>query len=76
MYLIINKVKGYSEEVSGNKYFALVPNNENKEIIKKDEELCSKIKDQIRTKTHNSVDYDEKNIQIKFNSDDYLPLTK
>ena len=69
-------MKGYFEEVSGNKYFTLVPNNENKEIIKKDEELCNKIKDQIRTKTHNSVDYDEKNIQIKFNSDDYLPLTK
>ena len=69
-------MKGYFEEVSGNKYFTLVPNNENKEIIKKDEELCSKIKDQIRTKIRNSVDYDEKNIQIKFNSDDYLPLTK
>ena len=34
LYLIFNKVNGYFEEINGNKYLTLVPNNENKEIVK------------------------------------------
>ena len=30
LYLIINKVNGYFEQINGNKYLALVLNNENK----------------------------------------------
>ena len=36
----------------------------------------SKIRDSIRSVTKNSVDYDEKCMKIKFNSDDELPLNK
>ena len=54
----------------------LVPNNESKEKIKKYEELWSKIRDLIRSITKNLDDYDEKYMQIKFNSDDELPLNK
>ena len=54
----------------------LVPNNEGKEKIKKYEELWSKIRDLIRSITKNLDDYDEKYMQIKFNSDDELPLNK
>ena len=54
----------------------LVPNNESKEIIKKYEELWSKIKNQIKTITNNSSDYDEKYIKIKFNLDDDSSLNK
>ena len=32
---IFNKVNGYFEEINGYKYLTLVPNNENKEKIKK-----------------------------------------
>ena len=35
LYLIFNKVNGYFEEIKGNKYLMLVPNNESKEKIKK-----------------------------------------
>ena len=35
LYLIINEVNGYSEEMNGNKYFTLVPTNGTKEKIKK-----------------------------------------
>ena len=35
LYLIINKVNGYFEEINGNKYLTLVPTNESKKIIKK-----------------------------------------
>ena len=39
MYLIFNKVHGYSEEIYGNKYLMVVPTTINKEKIKKYEEL-------------------------------------
>ena len=33
LYLIINKVKGYFEEINGNKSLTMVPTNESKEKI-------------------------------------------
>ena len=48
LYLAINKINGYLEEIYGNKYLTLVPTNENKEKIKKYEELWNKIRDFIR----------------------------
>ena len=48
LYVIFNKVNGHFEEINGNKYLTLVPNNESKEKIKKYEELWSKMKDSIR----------------------------
>ena len=38
--------------------------------------MWSKIRDLIRLIIKNSVDYDEKYMKIKFNSDDGLPLNK
>ena len=35
LYLIINKVNGYFKKINKNKYFAVVPNNESKQIINK-----------------------------------------
>ena len=66
----------YFEEISRNKYLPLAPTNENKEKIKKFEELWIKIRDLIRSITKNSDDYDEKYMKIKFNLDDELPLNK
>ena len=40
------------------------------------EELWSKIRDLIKSISKNSDDYDEKYMEIKFNSDDKLPLNK
>ena len=51
----------------------LVPTNESKKIIKKFEELWSKIRDLIRSVSKISDDYDEKYMKIKF---DNLPLNK
>ena len=76
LYLFINNVNGYFEEISKSKYLTLVPTNESKEKTKKYKELCSKIRELIRSITENSDDYDEKYIKIKFNSDDELPLNK
>ena len=62
--------------INENKYLTLVPTNEIKEKIERYEELWSKIRDLSRWITKNSDDYDEKHKQIKFNSDDELPLNK
>ena len=43
---------------------------------KKYEELCSKIRDLIKTITNNSGNYDKKYMKIKFNSDRDLTLNK
>ena len=76
LYLIINKVNGYFEEINKSKYLTLVPTNKSKKNNKKYQELWSKIGDLIRSITKNSDNYDEKYMKIKFNSDDELPLNK
>ena len=55
---------------------ALVPTNENKDKLKKYEELWNKIRDLIISVTNNTGDYNEKNMKIKFNLNDNLPLKK
>ena len=54
----------------------LVPTDDDKEIIKKYEELWKKIWDLIRSITQNLDDCNEKYIRIKFNSDGKLSLNK
>ena len=76
LYLIINKVNGYFEEINKSMQLTLVPTNESKEKILKYEELWSKIGDLIRSMTKNSDDYDQEYMKMKFNSDDELPLNK
>ena len=50
-----------SEEINRNKHLMLVPTNESKEIIvKRYEELWSKIRDLIRSVTKYSDDYAKK----------------
>ena len=76
LYLSCNKVNEYFGEINGNKYLALVPTNESKEKIKKYEELWSKTRDLIRSRTKSSDDYYEKYMKIKFNWDNKLPQNK
>ena len=75
-YLLFSKVNRFFEEINRNKYLTLVPTNESKEEIKRYEELCSKIRDLIRSITKILDDYGERYMKIKFNSDDELPLNK
>ena len=72
LYLTINKMIEYFEQIYKIKYLTLVPTNESKEKIKIYEELEIK----IRSMTKNSDDYDEKYIQIMFNLNDELPPNK
>ena len=76
MYLTFTNVNGYFKEINENKYLTLVLTNESKEKIKKFEELWIKIRDLIKSGTEKSDHYDDKCIQIKFDTDDELPLSK
>ena len=69
-------MNGYFDEINNNKYLRIVPTNESKKIIKKYEDQWSKIRDLIRPLTKNSNDYDEKDMKIKFDLDDDLPVNK
>ena len=51
LLLIINKVNGYFKKINGNKYLTLLPSYESRKVIKKCEELWSKIRDLIRSVT-------------------------
>ena len=73
--VIISKINGCFEELNGSKCLTLVPNNESKEGMKKYEDLSSKIRDQTKTITNVSDDYDERHMKIKFNSDDKYGIT-
>ena len=55
LYLILNKVNGYFQEIDENKYLTLVPTNEGKDKILKYEELWSKIRDLIRSMNKKSM---------------------
>ena len=55
LYLILNKVNGYFQEINENKYLTLVPTNEGKDKILKYEELWSKIRDLIRSVNKKSM---------------------
>ena len=57
LYLIINKVNGYFEEINRDTFLTLVLTNESKEIINKNGELWSKIRNLIRLITKISADY-------------------
>ena len=49
LYLLIDKINGYIEESNRNKYLTLVPTEENEDILKKHEELWTKIRDLVRS---------------------------
>ena len=55
LYLIVCSANGYIKESNGKK-LTLIPNDENKDIMKKYEEIWIKIKDLIRS-TNNNSDY-------------------
>ena len=58
------------------KYLTLIPTHESKEIMKRYEELWSKIRDLISSITKNWNDYDEKYMKTNFNLDNNLRLSK
>ena len=79
LYLCINHASGYIEEKAVNKYLIfdsmeLHSIDENKELLKKYNDVFNGIRDKIKEVSNDDCDYEKDYKEIKFNSDDNLPL--
>ena len=81
LYLTISHASGYIEEKGVNKYLIfnsseLHSTDENKELLKKYNDVFSGIRNKIKKISGNECDYEKDYMKVKFNSDDDLPLNK
>ena len=77
LYLNIDHANGYIEVKNRNKYLAFDSTDENKELLKKYNDVFNGIRDEIKTINGGKEnDYEKDYMKIKFNSDDNLPLNK
>ena len=76
LYLIIAHASGYIEEKGVNKYLVFDSTDENKELLKKYNDVWNGIKNKIKEVSDSQCDYEQDYMNIKFNSDDNLPLNK
>ena len=76
LYLFVNHASGYIEEKGVNKYLIFDSTDENKELLKKYNDVWNGIKDKIKEVSSGECDYEKDYMKIKFNSDDDLPLNK
>ena len=76
LYLNITHANGYIEEKGVNKYLVFDSTDENKELLKKYNDVFNGIRDKIKEINSNECDYEKDYMKIKFNSDDDLPLNK
>ena len=75
-YLIIAHTNEYIEEKGTNKYLIFDSTDENKELLKKYNDVWNGIKDKIKEVNSDECDYEKNYMKIKFNSDDDLQLDK
>ena len=76
LYLLINHANGYIEKKGVNKYLIFDSTDENKELLKKYNDVYSGIKNKIEEVSNGKYDYKKDYMKITFNSDDDLPLNK
>ena len=76
LYLDITHSNGYIEEKGIDKYLIFDSTDENKEVLKKYNDVFNGIRDKIKEINSNECDYEKDYMKIKFNSDDDLPLNK
>ena len=76
LYLNITHASGYIEEKDVNKYLVFDSTDENKELIKKDNDVFNGIRDKIKEINSDECDYEKDYMKIEFNSDDDFLLKK
>ena len=76
LYLTISHASGYIEEKGVNKYLVFNSTDENKELLKKYNDVFNGIMGKIKEVSNDECDYEKDYMKIKFNSDDNLPLNK
>ena len=75
-YLNITHASGYIEEKGVNKYLVFDSTDENKELIKKYNDVFNGIRDKIKEINSDECDYEKDYMKIEFNSDDGFLLKK
>ena len=76
LYLRITHANGYIEEINENKYLIFDSIDENKELLRKYNDVFNWIMGKIKEVSNDERDYEKDYMKIKFNSDDNLPLNK
>ena len=76
LYLRITHASGYIEEINENKYLIFDSIDENKELLKKYNDVFNGIRNKIKKISDDEYDYEKDYMKIKLNSDDGLPLNK
>ena len=78
LYLRINNVNGYIEEVNEDKYLVFddTNKNENKKLLEKYDDVFNGIMSKIIKLDDDWLEYAKDYMKIKFSSDDNLPLNK
>ena len=72
----VDHVNGYIEEKEVNKYLVFDSADENKELLKRYNDVFNRIRDKIKEVSSHKCDYEKDYMKFKFNSDDNLPLNK
>ena len=76
LYLRVDHSNGYIEEKRANKYLIFDSPDENKELLKKYNDVFNGIRDKIEEIISDECHYEKYYMKIAFNSDDDLPLNK
>ena len=76
LYLLIDHASGYIKEKVINKYLVFDSTDENRELLKKYNDVWNGIRNKIQEEDDSECNYEKDYIKIRFNSDDHLPLNK
>ena len=72
----IDNANGYIEEINEDKYLVFDDTYENKELLKRYDDVLNGIMDKIKKIDDDRLKYAKDYMKIKFSSDDSLPLNK
>ena len=76
LYMRVDHASGYIQEKGVNKYLVFDSTDENKELLKKYNDVSNRIRDKIKEISSDECDYEKDYMKSKFNSDDDLSLNK
>ena len=69
-------MNGYIEEINEDKYLVFDDTHENKELLKRYDDVFNGIMDKIKKIDDDWLEYSKEYMKIRFSSDDNLPLNK
>ena len=76
LYLRIDNANGYIEEINEDKYLVFDVTYENRELLKRYDDVFNRIMDKIKKIDDDWLEYAKDYMKVRFSSDDNLPLNK